>query len=179
MHPIGSLGHDVLCHIQKTLMTRFDLACRISQASPEPNYAFNEAREQYDSKMMIKRMIRLCPSESLRFLAVTRVDLYVPILKFVYGLAQIEGKCALISLHRLCPRFYDKPSNLSLLLERTEKTVLHELGHTFGLTHCRNRPCVMQSSTRITDTDEKDAEFCPTCFELIRWRIEKFGGNTP
>ena len=142
---------------------------------PVPDDAFNETRCQYNSKEILKRLLQCCPPDTLRFLAVTKVDLYVPILKYVYGLAQIDGRCALVSLHRLCPRFYNQLPDPALLLERTEKTVLHELGHTFGLIHCRDRRCVMYSSTRIEDTDLKEIDFCSTCFELIRWRIEKIG----
>jgi len=30
----------------------------------------------------------------------------------------------------------------------------------------------MYSSTRIDDTDAKMADFCPTCRELFRWRLQ-------
>ncbi len=104
-------------------------------------------------------------------MAVTEADLFIPVLKYVFGAAQMEGKCAVISLHRLRSEHYDEDENESLLLERLLKTALHELGHSLGLTHCRRRTCVMYSSTRIHDTDTKMAEFCPTCRELFRWRL--------
>ncbi|TES91083.1 MAG: archemetzincin [Desulfobacteraceae bacterium] len=144
-----------------------------------PEYAYNETRCQYNSKLILKHLLRQCPSDTLRFIGVTPVDLYVPILKFVFGLAQIEGQYSIISLHRLCPRFYDQPSNPDLLLARLEKAALHELGHTFGITHCRDRRCVMYSSTRIDDTDFKQPDFCLTCFELFRWHLEKALNQNP
>jgi len=138
-----------------------------------PRYAHNETRGQYDAKMILKKMRHQSPPASFRVMGVTELDLYVPILKYVYGLAQIEGKCALISLCRLRPQFYAQPPNPDLFLKRALKTALHELGHTFGLTHCRNRRCAMYSSTRIEDTDYKSCEFCPTCQELLKWYIQK------
>jgi len=116
-------------------------------------------------------LVQHCSDETLKLIGITKVDLYVPVLKYVFGLSEINGQCSLISLHRLIPQFYENPANHELLLTRAEKTALHELGHAFGLTHCRNRHCVMYSSTKIEDTDFKQPDFCPTCLELVKWRL--------
>src|ERR1022692_4315227 len=42
--------------------------------------------------------------------AVTSVDLYVPVLTFVFGEAQLTGSCAVVSLHRLREEFYGLPA---------------------------------------------------------------------
>ena len=170
---VGLVDESLLEHLAECISTRCGLTCKISSRMESPEYAYNETRCQYNSKLILKHLLRQCPSDTLRFIGVTPVDLYVPILKFVFGLAQIEGQYSIISLHRLCPRFYDQPSNPELLLARLEKAALHELGHTFGITHCRDRRCVMYSSTRIEDTDFKQPDFCLTCFELFRWHLEK------
>ena len=137
-----------------------------------PKYAYNEGRGQYNSKLILSHLSRSCPEDTLRFMGVTHVDIYVPILKYVFGLAQVAGKCFLISTHRLYPEFYDQPPNTDILLERVEKTAIHELGHTFGLTHCRDKRCVMFSSTKIENTDLKEPDFCPTCFDLFQWFLD-------
>ena len=170
---VGSVDEGILEHIAKCISIRCGLTCRISLRTENPRYAYNDTRCQYNSKLILKRLLQQSPLDTFRLIGVTTVDLYVPILKFVFGLAQIEGKCSIISLHRLCPRFYDQPSNPDLLLTRVEKTALHELGHTLGITHCRNRHCVMYSSTRIEDTDFKHSEFCPTCLDLFQWFLKK------
>lgn len=138
-----------------------------------PRYAYNDTRCQYNSKLILKHLLEHDFPDTLRLVGVTGVDLYVPILQFVFGLAQIQGQCAVISLHRLWPEFYDRPPDRDLLLARVEKTALHELGHTFGITHCRDRRCVMYSSTRIEDTDVKPPDFCPTCSDLLKWHLER------
>ncbi|MBL7179000.1 MAG: archaemetzincin family Zn-dependent metalloprotease [Desulfobacterales bacterium] len=171
---VGRVEEGILGHIAECISSRCGLECRIFSGMENPRYAYNDTRCQYNSKLILKHLVQQCPHNALRFIGVTPVDLYVPILKFVFGLAQIEGRCAVISVHRLCPRFYNQPSNPGLLLARMEKTVLHELGHTFGITHCRDRRCVMFSSIRIDDTDYKQPDFCPTCFELFKWYLEKF-----
>jgi len=172
--PIGSVDPGILEHIAKCISTRCGLTCRISMRMENPRYAYNDTRCQYNSKLILKHLLDRNFQDSFRLIGVTPVDLYVPILKYVFGLAQIQGKCSIISLHRLYPMFYDQPSNPDLLLARVEKTALHELGHTLGLTHCRDRRCVMYSSTRIEDTDLKQPDFCCTCFELFQWYLKKF-----
>jgi archaemetzincin len=172
--PIGDVDDVILEHLADSIASRCDLCCKVSPGMENPAYAYNDRRCQYDSKEILKHLIQCRPTDTLRFIGVTHVDLYVPILKYVFGLAQIDGTCAVISLHRLHPQFYDQPYDINLLLARTEKTALHELGHTVGLVHCRDRGCIMYSSTRIEDTDYKQAFFCPTCLELFRWHLEKF-----
>lgn len=171
--PLGPVDEEILHYIAKCISTRCGLTCRISSSLENPQYAYNDIRFQYDSKLILKHLLQHIHHKTLRLIGVTSVDLYVPILQFVFGLAQIKGPCLIISLHRLNPKFYDQPANSAILMTRVEKTVLHELGHTFGLTHCRNRRCVMYSSTRIEDTDLKQPDFCPTCFELFQWYLKQ------
>ncbi|MFO7972350.1 MAG: archaemetzincin family Zn-dependent metalloprotease [Desulfobacterales bacterium] len=171
--PIGWVDPGILEHIAGSISIRCGLNCKIYRRMENPQYAYNTIRCQYNSKLILKYLLEHSLQDSFRVIGVTPVDLYVPILKFVFGLAQIQGKCSIISLHRLDPQFYDQPSNSNLLLARVEKTALHELGHTLGLTHCRDRRCVMYSSTRIEDTDVKPPDFCSTCFELFQWYLKK------
>ncbi len=138
-----------------------------------PRYAFTETRGQYNSKLILERLVRCCPSDAVRLIGITQVDLFVPILKYVFGLAEVEGRSSIISIHRLRPEFYEQLPAPDLLLERVEKTALHELGHTLGLTHCRDRRCVMYSSTQIEHTDYKRSECCPGCRELFSWGLRK------
>jgi archaemetzincin len=171
--PIGSVDQGILDHIAKCISNRCGLTCRTSMRMENPRYAYNDTRCQYNSKLILKHLLEQSLQDSFRVIGVTPLDLYVPILKFVFGLAQIQGKCSIISLHRLHPQFYDQPSDPDLLLARVEKTALHELGHTLGMTHCRDRRCVMYSSTRIKDTDLKQPDFCSTCFGLFQWYLKK------
>jgi len=171
---LGPLDRMIIEHVAEHISDRSGLLYKISSSMDSPKYAFDEKRGQYNSKLILKRLTEL-PHNSLKFLAITQVDLFVPILKYVFGLAQVGGQCAIISTYRLHPQFYDQEPNQALLLDRIGKTALHELGHSLGLTHCRDRRCVMHSSTNIGETDFKRSDFCPTCFELFRWQLENCG----
>ena len=74
------------------------------------------------------------------------MDLYIPVLTFVFGEAQLSDGGAVVSAHRLRQEFYGMPTDPELLHERLLKESLHELGHTYGLRHCPDYTCVMSSS---------------------------------
>ncbi len=102
-----------------------------------------------------------------RVLGVTASDLYVPVLTFVFGEAQLDGNCAVVSTARLKDEFYGLPPRPDLLRERLLKEAAHELGHTFGLRHCADWRCVMTSSHAVERLDVKGAEFCRACKKPI------------
>ncbi len=171
--PVGYVESETLAHLAAAIQQHTRCACRVAVEQENPLYAFDTIRCQYNSKLILQRLRQVRTGEAAKFLGVTHVDLYVPILKFVFGLAEIKGPCALISLCRLRPQFYDEPADPLRYLARAEKTALHELGHSLGLTHCIERRCVMFSSTRIEDTDRKGAGFCPGCGDLFQWYLEQ------
>jgi archaemetzincin len=91
------------------------------------------------------------------------VDLFIPVLTFVFGEAQLNGSCAVVSTARLKHEFYGLPADDGQFVHRVEKEVIHELGHTLGLYHCRNFECVMRSSTYVEEIDLKKARMCIDC----------------
>jgi predicted Zn-dependent protease len=98
---------------------------------------------------------------------VTDVDLYIPILSFVFGEAQLGGHTAVVSYHRLHQQFYGLPRDDSLLRERLVKEAIHEAGHTLGLTHCDDYDCVMAASHAVEWLDLKGARFCAACLSSL------------
>ena len=122
--------------------------------------SYNPQRRQYNAGILLDR-VRLGPWHCV--LGVTSQDLYVEGLNFVFGLADISGKAAVISLHRLHAGADDR-----LFWARAVKEAVHELGHTRGLRHCANPRCVMAFSNSLADTDRKGKEFCSNCAYKLR-----------
>jgi archaemetzincin len=101
-------------------------------------------------------------------LAVADVDLYIPILKYVFGEAQIGGPCAVVSAHRLRQDFYGLQPDEELLHSRLLKESVHELGHTLDLRHCQDYRCAMASAHAVEWIDLRESTLCDCCRAQLR-----------
>lgn len=137
--------------------------CEILPEKINPEFCYHSERQQYHSSEILSRMQQLVRPNCWRVLGVTEADLYIPILTFVFGEAQLGGRCALVSSHRLRQEFYGLPPDRDLLMERLLKESVHELGHTVELTHCDDYRCVMAPSHAVEWIDLKESYFCPDC----------------
>jgi archaemetzincin len=98
-----------------------------------------------------------------RSLAVADVDLYIPILKYVFREAQMGGPCTVVSIHRLRQEFYGLDCDDALLHQRLIKASGHEVGHTLDLRHCQDYSCVMPSSHSVEWIDLRASTLCDSC----------------
>ena len=144
------------------LARTFQAPCRVEESRLDPRFAYDPGRSQYYSTAILEKLAAQAKGAA-RILGVASVDLYVPILTFVFGEAQLEGPCAVVSSYRL-----PEPGRPELLRERLLKEATHELGHTHGLRHCEDWNCVMASSHSVERLDVKSAEFCAKCVKTIR-----------
>jgi len=124
-------------------------------------------RGQYFSTQIIAEAMKLTEELDGKILMLTDVDIFVPVLTFIFGEAQLNGKHSILSVCRLHEEFYSGISNENLLFERTIKEVLHELGHCYGLRHCVEWDCVMHSSPGIEEVDIKGSTFCRKCASMV------------
>lgn len=169
----GHVDEEVLNAIGRWLAHVFDCRVRLLESLPEPAYAHETKRNQYSSTLILHELLEKCPPNAEKFLAITEKDLFIPMLSFVYGQAQLQGKVALVSLARLRQTFYGFAPNQALLLTRARKESVHEVGHTFGLVHCVDNTCPMSLSTNIRQVDGKGENFCPDCSTFLGESIRK------
>ena len=160
---IGQVDRALLVTLAEGLTRRLRVACSIQPEGLEVEFAYNALRRQYHSTEILGRLLEQPPGENWKVLGVTEVDLYIPVLTFVFGEAQVSDGGAVVSAHRLRQESYGLPADLELLRERLLKEALHELGHTCGLRHCPDYLCVMSASYGVERIDLKRADFCPAC----------------
>lgn len=165
--PFGSVPLRMLEDLSRGLMREFSVPCEVLPPEPEPVFAFNVTRRQYLSTEILATMTQRARPDTWRLLGVTLLDLYIPILTFVFGEAQLRGNCALVSAHRLHQEFYGLPADAKLLGERLLKESAHELGHTLNLSHCEDYECVMSASHGVEWIDVKTSRFCGACRSSI------------
>ena len=161
--PIGNVDNGLLQDLRPALEETFRVPATVLPVHLDPEFAFHGERQQYHSSEILRRMVSQQDGESWRVLGIAAVDLYIPILTFVFGEAQMGGPCAVLSAHRLHQEFYGLPHDGELFRERLLKEAVHELGHTLNLTHCSDYRCVMASSHAVEWIDLKESKLCGAC----------------
>jgi archaemetzincin len=165
--PVKFSNNSFFKKIINELSSRFrsEISPLLLDLNIEP--AYSEERSQFFSSQIIADSAALTASIPGKVLLITDVDLFVPVLTFVFGEAQLRGKHSIVSVCRLHEEFYSGISDDELLFQRTMKEILHELGHCFGLLHCIDWDCVMHSSQGIEEVDIKGGFYCKTCARSI------------
>lgn len=161
--PFHFTNQAILQNLAKTLGNEFQQPVTINTTRFNFSYAYDSSRKQYHSTQLLNGLLNYFIGYQGKILGITELDLFIPILTFVFGEAQLNGKAAVVSSFRLEPQFYGLPKDDDLLMERIIKESVHELGHTFGLKHCRAYDCVMSSSTSAEEIEIKSLYFCNDC----------------
>lgn len=169
--PVGSVAGPPLDWIETAARAWFPFPIGRLPTLQIPEDAYDAVREQYGSVELMKALARAVPADGIRLLGVTEADLGLPVLTFLFGQAQLNGPVALVSLCRLRQEFYGMPPDEELLRQRSIKEALHELGHTFGLTHCAQPACVMSLATHIGLVDSKGESYCGPCASRLERRV--------
>jgi archaemetzincin len=154
--------------IEETIRNDFGLPVRSQTMDMVPEMFYDPKRRQYHSTSILKELLYSLPPDAVKAIGIVPFDLFTPILTFVFGEAQLNGKVAVVSTARLEQNFYGMPPNEMLFERRLIKEVKHELGHTFGLLHCARRSCVMSLATGIADVDRKGLRFCDSCEDFLK-----------
>ena len=121
------------------------------------------ARRQYDANKILKTVREMSSPGSVKKIGLFKVDLFIPILTYIFGQAILNGDTGIVSLYRLRNELYGLEQSNTILNERLRKVIIHETGHMFGLIHCQNPVCVMRSSTYVEDIDQKNNNLCIRC----------------
>lgn len=166
--PIGEVDGGIMMEIAAQLSMSFGATTIVNEMQRCYESAYNRQRNQYSAEAFLKFMERVrglppFPREH-RVLGITDVDLYIPDLNYVFGLADESCAIAIVSVSRF------KKGN-GKIIERAVKTAVHEIGHTYGLSHCHDNKCVMYFSYNLSDTDYKGKEFCIKCQKILDTKI--------
>lgn len=163
----ASLRPQDLSPIAYHLQEIFRVSVSIVRVSFDMRAAHDSSRRQTNSTLLLAQILERTDDREMKQAGIVEADLFIPILTFVFGEAQLGGTAAVVSTHRLSNQYYGLARNDALLLERLEKELVHEIGHTFGLYHCHQFECVMRASTYVEEIDLKQAYPCPACAAIL------------
>jgi archaemetzincin len=161
----GGFDPDLLGTVTDRLAQEFTREIVVVNGIARPIGTRDARRGQHSSRAVLTWLLgQVAPGE--RVLGITDVDLFIPVLTFVFGEAQLEGTAAVVSMARLVDHADPRRTAWRLATES-----VHELGHTFGLMHCGSldgagrsaAPCVMSRSASVRAVDEKSPRLCPEC----------------
>ena len=167
LKPYGQIDLDILEFLAENLRRLFPFNIKILDQGATPRFAVNNSRQQYLAKAILEDLVLNAPANCRRILGLTEVDLFIPILTYVYGEAMLPGPAAVISLYRLAESDMGSTVAFEALTRRTAKEAVHELGHTFNLVHCDDENCVMSFAHSLDHIDRKSERFCRYCSVLF------------
>ncbi|RJX34221.1 MAG: peptidase M54 [Desulfarculus sp.] len=174
--PLGRVNQTAAAVAAANLQAIFGLNAAVSEPWPEPTYALVPTRGQYDAGPILLALAQGGPGPPLR-LGLTGRDLCLPFLSYVFGEAQVEGRAAVVSLHRLRDAAQGGTVPRALMLERLAKIALHEIAHVLGLVHCRAPGCLMNFSSSLAGLDRLRLGLCPACNSRLAWQRRRLLGQ--
>jgi archaemetzincin len=166
--PFGNIPEIIPKAVAAIILGYLNLDADVLLPLEHPAYAYDQKRLQYDAGTILKDFEYQPFNHYSKIIGVLEVDLFIPIFTFVFGEAKQGGRHALVSSCRLRKDHGGAIAHMSLLLERTGKVALHELGHLFNLHHCMDRKCLMHFLSDTKDLDMTPLNFCRYCSVYLR-----------
>jgi archaemetzincin len=161
--PFGYFEETFLRSIAEAVNHEFRITVKLREGHLDLSEFYDPVRRQYDGTKLLKEIDSHFASDSEKTLGLFSVDLFIPILTYIFGQAYLNGRSGVASLYRLNNERYGMMTNEKFILDRFIKEVIHELGHSYGLIHCHIPTCVMRASTYVEDIDQKSASLCIKC----------------
>ena len=170
----GNFEEEILDSIASAISAAFPYGINIEEIRMDMSEFYDPVRRQYDGNSILREIDALFTDQYIKQVALFRVDLFIPILTYIFGQATLNGKTAISSIYRFRNEQYGMQKDEELLIDRFKKVVIHEFGHTFGLIHCHNSTCIMRSSTYVEDLDQKEMGFCYNCKTKLDAKINGY-----
>jgi archaemetzincin len=159
----GYFDQEILDRVVPDISREFSTSVRTKNGNLDLSEFYDPSRRQYNGTALLNKIDNEFATDSSKTLGLFDIDLFIPILTYIFGQAYLNGRIGIVSIYRLSNEKYGIKTDHKILLERFRKEAIHELGHMFGLIHCSDPVCVMRSSTYVEDIDQKSHALCPVC----------------
>jgi archaemetzincin len=146
-------------------------AVKLGDVTAETRINQNTKKRQLYAPEVLGWLRKRLPDDAFGLVAITMEDLYPnPSWNFVFGMASLEARVGVQSLARHDPAFFGeaRPTDWQTRARRrTVWTLVHEISHMFGLTHCTYWRCVVAGSNHQEETDRSPLHACPVCLRKL------------
>jgi archaemetzincin len=159
----GIFEKDLFERLAKDVSNEFHQPVTNEISHLDLNPFYSPGRRQYDANQLLRHLTSDALPNPVKTIGLFRVDLFIPVLTYIFGQAMLGGNTGIASAYRLKNELYGLKKDDELMTQRFIKEVIHELGHTHGLIHCHTSTCVMRSSTYVGDIDQKSLHLCTRC----------------
>ena len=95
--PISFYEEQLLKKLAKPIKQQFQCTTKITNAKITIDDCFNAERQQYSANCMLQRLVEIDSSNDSIIVGITELDLYVPVLTFIFGQAYLNGNAAIVS----------------------------------------------------------------------------------
>ncbi|HEX5137072.1 MAG TPA: archaemetzincin [Planctomycetota bacterium] len=163
---VGAVPQALLRDLAARVSMVASLPCRVGVAAGVEPVAL-PGRAQVDADRLLLGLEGLPREPGAVTAGVTDADMGSAIFTHHFGRARHGGRALVISLARLKPEFYGLPQDRGLLLRRASLEFLHELGHVWGLGHCRDNGCIMRFVPTVEGIDNRGTAFCAACASAV------------
>lgn len=167
---LGPVPKRSLQRACEVLLERYPVRCEIrgSRSVFDAIAAWDETREQLDARLTLEALYPLRGQDVGVEVSLTTADVFEDGKPYVFGLASLIDRVALVSLARL-------GSDPQVREDRVATLVLHEVGHTLGLGHHDHEDCVMRQDATTKSLDNAPGDLCETCRANLRHTAHELG----
>ena len=115
------MDEEVLDRVRRQVEGAFALPTRLTVVNGPPGETRDAKRGQHSSTRILRWILTGIPRSPEKVLGITDVDLFIPVLTFVFGEAQVGGSAAVVSTARLRLTYDDRPAPHGLVEGRLVK----------------------------------------------------------
>jgi archaemetzincin len=130
---------------------------------------------QLHAPQVLEWLTTQVPEDAYALMALTMEDLFPhEDWNFVFGMASFDKRVGVQSFARQDPAFFGQaraPGWKQLALRRATWTLVHEISHMFGITHCVHWRCIVAGSNHQEEADRAPLHPCPVCLHKLWWAI--------
>lgn len=169
LQPMEGVPADLISMLKDSLPRYYPISIQTAGPVALPVNAYYKPRDRYKADSILGYLQKMRAGNIRIVAAVTGRDISArkgAIDDYgLMGYSYSPGYVCVVSTFRLSK---GNPSK-QLFQQRLLKTVVHELGHNFGLPHCPNKHCIMADAEGRMSQD-KETQLCDECRRKLRLR---------